>query len=476
MSRHFLAPNIPATELGGGITANDEVTISASQMHYFNSHSSIEELISHSEEIDFTDCQQLPWIDSTFDFGGLQEHHSHVFSHIHQQDPLENCTMCDSKQDINQDISPRVLAALSPNTPTLGAVDLYPLGDTPSSFSVIVDSGASLAISPNEADFVGPIAYYSSERRLGGMAGGMQIKGIGKVAWSVKADDGILTVHSKCYYVPQAKTRLLSPQQLFCASQNINGSFTCRETHASLEFDSVGSLRIDYDSGTYLPVALAKNLTGSQAQANIAILSEENQNLTPAQKLLLLWHAKFGHKGFGALQRILRAAPFASDRFKAAARCETPRCEVCEYAKAHRKGTRGAKQTLNTQTDGNLKLDDVNPGSTVSVDHFESRLRGRTLSSLGRSTSPTYVGGCVFVDHMSGYIHVEEQLGFSASETIRAKQAFERLSLNHGIVIQNYLCDNGIFKGREFVKHLQEHNQKVKYCGVNAHHKNGVAE
>ena len=60
---------------------------------------------------------------------------------------------------------------------------------------------------------------------------------------------------------------------------------------------------------------------------------------------------------------------------------------------------------------------------------------------------------------MSGYIHVEEQLGFSASESIRAKQTFEKFALDHGILIHNYLGDNGIFKSKEFVKHLYEHNQ-----------------
>ena len=36
------------------------------------------------------------------------------------------------------------------------------------------------------------------------MAGGMAIKGIGRVGWSFKTPSGILTVHSKCYLVPKA--------------------------------------------------------------------------------------------------------------------------------------------------------------------------------------------------------------------------------------------------------------------------------
>ena len=68
--------------------------------------------------------------------------------------------------------------------------------------------------------------------------------------------------------------------------------------------------------------------------------------------------------------------------------------------------------------------------------------------------SDKYVGTCIFVDHMSGYIHVKPQLGFSGSETIRAMQNYERMALNHGLIVESYLCDNGIFKGKAFVCHL----------------------
>jgi hypothetical protein len=77
---------------------------------------------------------------------------------------------------------------------------------------------------------------------------------------------------------------------------------------------------------------------------------------------------------------------------------------------------------------------------------------------------------------MSGYIHVEHQLGFSSSETIRAKQNYEQLALGNGVIVTDYLADNGIFKANAFVQHLREHNQRVQYCGVNAHHQNGIAK
>jgi hypothetical protein len=270
--------------------------------------------------LDFHPCLEPPppsWVDSSFNFQTLTSPNHHIPAHHHQHASIDF-----GLEGSEPTILPHAYTVLT--APTLGTVDLYPIHSLPSSFPVIVDSGASLAVSPSEHDFVGPINYYASERRLGGMAGGMKIKGVGRIAWSFKTPTGVLTVHSKCYFVPSAKARLMSPQQLFSEADGINGSLTCKEKLASLTFDSIGTLDIPYDPNNHLPIALAKNLSGAQAQVNLTVLNEANQNLTPAQKLLLLWHFKFGHKGFGFIQCILRFAPFGSDRFKAAAKCSPP--------------------------------------------------------------------------------------------------------------------------------------------------------
>ena len=51
----------------------------------------------------------------------------------------------------------------------------------PHSFPVIFDSEATLANSPSVEDFVGPIINFQIERKLGGMAEGMPIAGIGPI-------------------------------------------------------------------------------------------------------------------------------------------------------------------------------------------------------------------------------------------------------------------------------------------------------
>jgi hypothetical protein len=67
-------------------------------------------------------------------------------------------------------------------------------------------------------------------------------------------------------------------------------------------------------------------------------------------------------------------------------------------------------------------------------------------------------------------------LGFSAVETIRAKQAYDKFCLDHGVLIQDYLTDSGAFKANNFVQHIRESHQLLRFCGTNAQHQNGVVE
>ena len=126
--------------------------------------------------------------------------------------------------------------------------------------------------------------------------------------------------------------------------------------------------------------------------------------------------------------------------------------------------------------DGHLKSGYLRAGASISADHFESRVKGCTLTSRGKPNSEQYVGGCIFVDHMSGFIHIEHQVGFTSLETIRAKQNFEKLAMDYGVLVDSYLSDNGVFKANAFVSHIQEQGRKLRFCGVNAHHKNAIAE
>ena len=77
---------------------------------------------------------------------------------------------------------------------------------------------------------------------------------------------------------------------------------------------------------------------------------------------------------------------------------------------------------------------------------------------------------------MSEYGHIEDQLRFSRSETIRATLNFEQLVLDNGFLIQSYLADDRIFKSIDCVRRIRQHRQRIRYYGVNAYYKDGIAK
>jgi hypothetical protein len=349
---------------------------------------------------------------------------------------------------------------------------------------VIFDTGASLAITHDKNDFDGPLTAPVGDLRLGGMANGLRIEGLGSVTWTfANGGNKPVSVTSMAYYVPKAKARLLSPQRLFDPTTGTQGYYKGDHESFQLILQGQDPLVVEYDERNSLPIGYATigqpaSELPSDPQMNLSLMDDANQNLTAGQKLLLHYHHRFGHLNFAGVQRILRAVPFLSAKFESASKCDARslKCMICEFAKGHRRAKKATHAIPNDQRTGALKAEDLKPGVRVSVDHFESRLLGRTFDSYGKASSTTYKGGCIFVDHSTGYLHVEAQLGFSAVETIRAKQAFEQMALQHGVVVESYLTDSGAFKANAFVQHIRTHAQHIRYCGANAHHKNGVAE
>ena len=111
------------------------------------------------------------------------------------------------------------------------------------------------------------------------------------------------------------------------------------------------------------------------------------------------------------------------------------------------------------------------------MDSYDSKIRECLRTSAGK-TSPEqmYCGGTIFVDHASGLIHVEHQTFLSSVETLWSKQLFEQMAYSHGVRVNNYYSDNGIFTSKEFSKHLAQDDQSITFSGVGAHHQNAVAE
>jgi transposase InsO family protein len=243
-------------------------------------------------------------------------------------------------------------------------------------------------------------------------------------------------------------------------------------------------------SANHIPCSACSTCHSSIVSFSVA--DETNQNITAAQKELLLWHWRLGHLGFVHLQQIMRPRPTLESsgdayqqnhpippciipRIDSTKTCKPPLCSSCEIARAKR---RSCDSTVHHRLkEYVLKTDHLTPGTMVSVDQYESSVGGRLPDTRGQERfGVKYMGGTIFCDHASGYIQCFHQVSLRATDTVISKQKFERIAKGCGVQILSYHGDNGVFGSNEFRQALIESDQFLNFSGVGAHHQNGVAE
>ena len=62
------------------------------------------------------------------------------------------------------------------------------------------------------------------------------------------------------------------------------------------------------------------------------------------------------------------------------------------------------------------------------------------------------------------------------ASTLKAKTVYERHSGTFGAKIKSYRTDNGHFAKDEFWDEVTRCLQTISFCGVGAHHQNGLVE
>jgi hypothetical protein len=186
----------------------------------------------------------------------------------------------------------------------------------------------------------------------------------------------------------------------------------------------------------------------------------------PAESLLMSWHLRLGHLPFPILQQAATLGILP----RRISTCAAPRCPGCLYGKAKRKPWRSSNKL------SSIAKKATRPGDCVSVDQLISSTPGLIAQSTGKLMKARYKVATIFVDHASGldFVHLQETT--NAKETVEAKDAFERFAKRHGVTIKHYHADNGIFASKTFRRAIIRANQTITFCGVNAHHQNGVAE
>ena len=61
-------------------------------------------------------------------------------------------------------------------------------------------------------------------------------------------------------------------------------------------------------------------------------------------------------------------------------------------------------------------------------------------------------------------------------QTINTKLAFEKVAATYGVTVKHYHADNGHFACKGFRDTVSNANQTITFCGVGAHHQNGLVE
>ena len=158
------------------------------------------------------------------------------------------------------------------------------------------------------------------------------------------------------------------------------------------------------------------------------------------QKSLLEWNFLFGHRDIRYTQLIIWSTAFGTDEFLSSS-CinfgQRTKCKVCQYTEEKRKDLHGKKTQIDVSHERSICYNTLLPGSGVSVDNFESLLKGLTYTSFGSITFKQFSGRCIVVDHMIGYIHVERQLGFLFHELFELSKNMKNalVSWNYGLYL-----------------------------------------
>ncbi|KAL7460959.1 hypothetical protein ACHAXS_001393 [Conticribra weissflogii] len=64
----------------------------------------------------------------------------------------------------------------------------------------------------------------------------------------------------------------------------------------------------------------------------------------------------------------------------------------------------------------------------------------------------------------------------SAASTVEAKQNFEHFCGTRNVDVEHYHANNGLFADSDLTQEIKKNMQRLTFCGVNAHHQNGITE
>jgi hypothetical protein len=147
---------------------------------------------------------------------------------------------------------------------------------------------------------------------LGGIAGSLEIKYVGRANWETLSDDGtIIPISENVMIHEDLPGRLLSPQAFLSHNKNgektgnLEDHFKVFHDRVELHKDGRKLMRMDYDN-VFFPrmILFSKGESVTTLSAMASVLHSTNHSLSPLQKIWLRWHNKLGHLSFSHVQRL----------------------------------------------------------------------------------------------------------------------------------------------------------------------------
>ena len=80
------------------------------------------------------------------------------------------------------------------------------------------------------------------------------------------------------------------------------------------------------------------------------------------------------------------------------------------------------------------------------------------------------------MDHATDFTYAHLMRELTLEETLLAKKAFEKLVAQRGKSVKRYHADNGRYADKGFLEDINSKDQTITFCGVGAHHQNGIVE
>jgi hypothetical protein len=269
---------------------------------------------------------------------------------------------------------------------------------------LILDSGSSIAVTFDKSDFTSEIHPFQHSK-IKGVAGGLAIKGIGTIQWTMlDSNNKLCHLELEALYVPDSPVCLLPPQQL--SSENDHAQNRAWIGSACKVFYDNHVIEFSYDLSSNLPV---KKLAPG-CDKFVAFCHEVDQDasfqlpqsLSKSQEKLLCLHYRYGHTSFDTIKQWARSGKYNID--KSICNADNPICKACMFGAACKRPHNGATGSVSQVTE--IKQ----PGDLVSADQMEAGTPGYIPFSSRCPSKHRYNTCTVWIDHYSKYIygHLQE--------------------------------------------------------------------